>query len=88
MSKKYLAKEFRKGEKNSPSKRVGESDFRRTGSPNKKKNQNLKEKYTISLRLKKQLTHMTDIHRAPDLAPTCKKANIGDKTVWESSYEK
>lgn len=59
MSKKYLAKEFRKGEKNSPSKRVGESDFRRTGSPNKKKKSELKGKIHHITKVK-EATHSYD----------------------------
>ena len=45
MSKEYPEKEeFRKGKKNAPSKIARESDFRRTGSSNKKHKKDLKQK--------------------------------------------
>lgn len=66
MSKEYPEKEeFRKGKKNAPSKRARESDFRRTGSSNKKHKKDVKQKvhsiikvtkFTLSLQDKKATT--------------------------------
>lgn len=55
--------------------------FRRTGSPNKKHNKNLMEKYKMLPRLKQQLAHITNIHKAPDTSPVSNVVKLRVKAV-------